>query len=265
MKINDMNVMKLDANSLPDEISPYIAGSRTFDYSFSERAKTYFLDRDGGYFLKTGPKKSLNQQALMMRHLHKLGFTSRMLRYISCDEDFLLMEKVEGEPCVESKYLARPKLLAKAIGESLRKLHDSPTEGCPIKGVTSSLIPLAHAGYKSGRHDPWMIAAAGFSGPEDAYEFLTGNEDKLVEDSNIHGDACLPNILLNDFEFSGFIDFEGGGLGDRHFDLLWAIWSLEYNLKTADYKELFLNSYGLDAFDIERYKLCCVIQGFSRD
>ncbi|MGI5900409.1 MAG: aminoglycoside 3'-phosphotransferase [Christensenellales bacterium] len=258
-----MNEIIIEAKLFPAEILPYIEGSRVFDYSSSKRAKTYFLDKDDGYFLKIGARGALEQEALMMRHLSKLGFTARVLQYVSGDGDFFLMEKVQGEPCSASKYLDCPEAMVKIISENLRRLHDSPTEACPFNKATSSLIPAAIAGLKSGRCNRWMIKSAGFSGPEDAYNFIKANADKLVEDTIIHGDACLPNIILRDFDFSGFIDFEGGGMGDRHHDLLWAIWSLEYNLKMDKYRETFLRSYGDDAFDSERYKLCCAINGLA--
>ena len=60
----------------------------------------------------------------------------------------------------------------------------------------------------------------------------------------LHGDYCLPNILLDDWRFSGFIDVGSGGIGDRHIDLFWGIWSLEFNLKTDKYRGRFLDAYG---------------------
>lgn len=39
----------------------------------------------------------------------------------------------------------------------------------------------------------------------------------------LHGDYCLPNILLDDWKFSGYINLVNGGMGDRHIDILWGI------------------------------------------
>jgi kanamycin kinase len=60
----------------------------------------------------------------------------------------------------------------------------------------------------------------------------------------IHGDYCLPNIVMDHFSFAGFIDLGSGGIGDRHHDLYWGNWTLNYNLKTDNYKDIFLDAYG---------------------
>jgi kanamycin kinase len=68
----------------------------------------------------------------------------------------------------------------------------------------------------------------------------------LQHDVLLHGDYCLPNIILKDGKLSGFIDLGNGGLGDRHIDLHWGIWSLQYNLKTDQWTDRFLDAYGRD-------------------
>ena len=55
---------------------------------------------------------------------------------------------------------------------------------------------------------------------------------------------------------TGLTDLGEGGLGDGHFDLYWAMWSLEYNLKTDRYNRRFLDAYGMDGVDEERLDCC---------
>ena len=43
---------------------------------------------------------------------------------------------------------------------------------------------------------------------------------------------------------------------DRHIDLFWGIWSLNYNLHTPRYTDRFLDAYGRDGIDPD--KLRCV-------
>ena len=256
--------IKLDITSIPDEIKPYLIGAEIYDASF-KNAKTYFIVRDGGYYLKIAPENKLEHQAAMMNYFYGKGMTARMCAYINNynDNDYMLMERVKGEDCLDEKYLNEPEKLAVVLGKSLRRLHDISPDGCPKKGVTSSLIPLAHDMYITHQYDAWFLDYGGFESVEEGYDFLCENENKLIEDVNLHGDACLPNIMLDDFKFSGFIDFENGGIGDRHFDLLWTIWSLQHNLGTDDYKEKFIDAYGRDKFDIVRYKLCIALQAFT--
>lgn len=74
----------------------------------------------------------------------------------------------------------------------------------------------------------------------------TGNEF-------IHGDLCLPNILVNDNnEIAGFIDLGNAGTGDRWYDYSWLIWSFQYNLKTDEYTPLLLEKLNIK-FNKEKY------------
>lgn len=72
----------------------------------------------------------------------------------------------------------------------------------------------------------------------------------------IHGDYCLPNIILNNWAFEGFIDVADGGLGDRHYDLAWGLWTLNRNLKSSKYGQRFLDAYGKDCIDKDRLRIC---------
>jgi len=259
----DLPKIEIDVNFLPDEIKSYLIGAEIYDASF-KNAKTYFIDRDGGYYLKIAPKNILEHQAVMMDYFHGKNMTARLYAFVSDNEnDYMLMGRVKGESCLDEKYLSEPEKLAVVAGESLRRLHDINPDGCPKKNITSSMIKLAHENYKTNNYDAWMLGYADFNSPEEGYDFLCQNEHKLIEDVHLHGDACLPNIMLDDFKFSGFIDFEGGGIGDRHFDLLWAIWSLQHNLKSNDYMGKFLDAYGRDKFDVDRYRLCIALQAFT--
>lgn len=70
----------------------------------------------------------------------------------------------------------------------------------------------------------------------------------------VHGDLCLPNILVDDnYNFVGFIDLGNAGLGDRWYDYAWLLWSLEYNLKTKEYNEILLKKLNIE-FNLEKYE-----------
>ena len=69
----------------------------------------------------------------------------------------------------------------------------------------------------------------------------------------IHGDFCLPNILLHRSRVSGFVDLGQVTVGDPWEDYAWCLWSLEYNLKTNAYQQRLLDEIGI-VFDQEKYK-----------
>jgi aminoglycoside phosphotransferase len=76
----------------------------------------------------------------------------------------------------------------------------------------------------------------------------------IVGDGNtiIHGDFCLPNILVKDNRVVGFIDLEAAGVGDIWCDYAWCIWSLEYNTGTDKYTNQLLKELNI-VFDEEKF------------
>lgn len=61
----------------------------------------------------------------------------------------------------------------------------------------------------------------------------------------VHGDACLPNVMVrDDGSLSGFVDLGEMGAGDIEVDLAAAVWSLQYNLGPGHGLN-FLRAYGL--------------------
>lgn len=59
----------------------------------------------------------------------------------------------------------------------------------------------------------------------------------------IHGDYCLPNVLVTDGKLTGLIDVGQTGLGDPQQDLAAGVWSLQYNFGPGHGRE-FLDAYG---------------------
>ncbi len=59
----------------------------------------------------------------------------------------------------------------------------------------------------------------------------------------IHGDYCLPNVLVEDGRLSGLIDLGRAGLGDPQDDLAAGVWTLQYNYGPGHARE-FLDAYG---------------------
>lgn len=72
----------------------------------------------------------------------------------------------------------------------------------------------------------------------------------------VHGDFCLPNVLVKDGALSGLVDVGGAGLGDPRKDLAAGVWTLRYNFGPAHARE-FLDAYGAPSMtdeEIERLR-----------
>jgi aminoglycoside 3'-phosphotransferase II len=59
----------------------------------------------------------------------------------------------------------------------------------------------------------------------------------------IHGDYCLPNVLVAGGKLSALIDVGRAGLGDPRDDLAAGVWTLHYNFGPGFARE-FLGAYG---------------------
>ena len=59
----------------------------------------------------------------------------------------------------------------------------------------------------------------------------------------IHGDYCLPNVLVHDGRLSAVVDVGLAGLGNPETDLAAGVWTLQYNYGKG-HARTFLDAYG---------------------
>ncbi|MBR3967666.1 MAG: aminoglycoside 3'-phosphotransferase [Clostridia bacterium] len=242
-------------DEIPEIFHPYLSGADIYDSSCSPEARVYYIDKDNGYFLKKAPKWSMEKEAAMAEFFHSKGLSANVIRYISLKEDWFLSERVMGEDGTAKMYLDDPERLCDAFALALRTLHETSGEGCPIPNRTADYIALAEHGYKKGLFDTSIFPGMEFKNADASWRFFSENAKYLKNDTLIHGDYCLPNIIFDDWRFSGFIDLGNGGMGDRHIDLFWGAWTLFFNLKTSKYTERFFDAYGRDKVDPDILKI----------
>lgn len=248
----------------PQELRNFISAAHVFDSSSSPEAKVYFIDREGGYYLKRSGKGALEKEAAMTKYFHTRGLGAEVLEYISDDSDWLLTAAVSGEDCLHEKHLTDPKRLCDTIAHELRRLHETDFSGCPVPDRTADYLAGAERSYRQGTYDPSHFPDSfGYPSAQTAYEVLSAGKGALTSRVLLHGDYCLPNIILRDWRLSGFIDVGNGGVGDRHIDLFWGLWSLEFNLKTDRYRQRFLDAYGRDLADESVLKIIAAAEVFG--
>ncbi|MBR5287972.1 MAG: aminoglycoside 3'-phosphotransferase [Clostridia bacterium] len=245
--------ISLPLSCIPEEFHSLLHDAKVFDSSCSRQAKVYFVDRDDGYYLKSSPAGTLKTEAEMTRFFHKKSLGAQVLSYINAlDRDWLLTRRVPGEDCTLHKYLDDPQRLSVTLAVHLRKLHEISFSGCPVADRMVSYRETVERNYRHGMYDHSLFPDNwGFTSAEEAIAQARICMPDFQSSVLIHGDYCLPNIMLNDWQFSGFIDVGNGGVGDRHIDLFWGIWSLAFNLKTTAYTERFLSAYGSDLIERE--------------
>ena len=238
-------------SDFPSAFHPILLGAQLYDSSCSPEASVYYIDKGDGFFLKTAPKGTLSQEAAMTQLYHNLGFAPAVLEFAQEKADWLLTARVKGEDCIHPQYLDDPRRLSALLGQSLRALHDAPLpEGVPNR--TAAYIDTAWENYRRGVYDATLFPDNwGYRSAEEAWAVVESTAPKLQCDTLIHGDYCLPNIILQDWKLSAFIDLGAAGAGDRHIDLFWGAWTLVFNLKTDAWRNRFLDAYGRDKINTD--------------
>ena len=249
----------------PDDIRRFVGRSPLFDSSCSPEARVYFINKDAGYYLKRAAEGALAREAQMNAYFHSKALAPEVLKYATVDgRDWLLSAAAKGEDLTHSDYLSHPKRLAARLGEMLRDLHETDYTGCPVMNRTAEYLAYADKNYHAGTYDKSAFPDSfGYRSAEEAYEALEKGRAYLKADTLIHGDYCLPNVMLDGWKRHTFIDLGNAGVGDRHIDLFWGAWTLWFNLKNNDYRDTFLDAYGRDMIDTELLRVVAAAEVFG--
>ena len=253
-----------DLGQFPEELRRLLEGVPVWDSSCSPQAKVYYIERDGGMYLKTAPRGSLGREARMDQFFFRKGLGPQVLTYLEGERDWLLTARIPGEDCTWQPYLDDPKRLSEKTAQLLRSLHEADGFGCPVPDRTGEYLAKAAENYAAGVFDGDLFPDNwGYRSAEEAWNIVQTQGKYLKSDTLLHGDYCLPNILLDNWNFTGFIDLDTAGMGDRHVDLFWGTWTLQFNLKTDRYRDRFLDAYGREAVDEELLRVVAAIEVFG--
>lgn len=244
-----------------------MARAPMFDSSSSPEARVTFIDAHGGFFLKRAGLGTLGREVELTRFFHARGLAAEVLRYEQDTAhgcDWMLTGRLSGEDCTAAQYMEQPERLVDLMAERLALLHAMPADGCPVPDHTSQYLARAEEGRRIGRADPsFYTDMFGSVSLDEIQRVIVERRGLLHTDTLLHGDYCLPNIILDDWRFSGFVDLDSGGVGDRHVDVFWALWTLRFNLHTDRYDNRFLDAYGRARIDPDVLPLIAAIEVFG--
>lgn len=249
--------------TIPTPIRHHLPTTQAQDRSSSPEAKVYYFP-DSALYLKSAPGGTLQNEATMDSYFHQKGLGPEVVSYVPGETDWLLTRAIPGESCIHHAHLADPRRLCDILAQSLRMLHSLDYAHCPINNRTETYRRSVGENYRAGMgdlrllSDHWRISSR-----EEAWQIAERGLPHFRQDTLLHGDYCLPNILLRDWQLSGFIDLGFGGVGDRHIDLFWGLWSLEFNLKTNAYTQRFLDVYGRDWVESDKLRVVAAAEVFG--
>lgn len=214
--------IKPNINAFPDELHYIFQNAKIYDSSSHPTASVLYSDN--GYYVKIAEKGSLIKEVEMAKLFECHGIGAEVVSYISDIKDYMVTKSAKGEDCTH--YLNDPERLCEVLAGAMRFLHSRSIENIPLSLCMETYADINY----------------------------------IQPNTFIHGDFCLPNIMLDDWKFSAFIDVGLAGIGDRHIDIYWALWSLDHNLKTDKYTDYFLDLYGRENFDKDILKIVAEVE-----
>ena len=245
----------------PEELRMYIEGAHLSDSSSHSGARVLYLD--SGYYLKIDQKGRLEREARIASWFEQEGMGTPVIHYLSTDKDYLLTKEAIGQDALA--FLDQPETICQTMAEALKKLHSLYPKNFPSENHLQTYKDRALKNYEKGEfYAKALLPQFQINSREEAFRLIQKQGHLLEANAFIHGDACLPNFILKDAShFSCFIDLGLADFSDRHIDLFWAVWSLNYNLHDPKYAELFLDYYGREQVDINKLRLVAAFEAFG--
>ena len=138
-------------------------------------------------------------------------------------------------------------------GQALAALHNTAGEFPEVKDRTYFHIPTLEHLEKQGLHF--------------VYEYLVNNHPAEINRCFCNGDFHYANILWNNKHISAILDFELSGIGNKEFDIAWALILRpgQRFMKTWDEISLFLDGYrseGTFHFEYLKYYIVLIYSRF---
>ena len=212
--------IQIDISEYPSQLHTYFYNADIYDSSCGENSQVLYSSAD--YYIKIAPKGSLAREAAVIDYFYDNGIGAELVKYISAEKDYMVTRPAPGQDATH--YLDNPHKLCETLAAAMKYLHSLP--------IDNIILSPSMEYYKS--------------------------DNVLDCDTYIHGDFCLPNIMLENYKFKAFIDVGLAGAGDRHIDIFWCIWSLWFNLKTDKYTDYFLDLYGRENIDMTKLKYIAI-------
>lgn len=250
----------ISPETFPGALQYLFQGAKVYDSSCSSNATVYYAD--SGYFIKADAPGELKLEAELTRLFYPRGLGPEPIAYITADRDYLVTREVIGQDLTHM--CRQPEAMCAVLAKALRLLHSRPIDGFPLSIRQERYWDFAKGDMHRGVYDPFAgMPRYPINSKEQAWGIMQEKGHLLKADTLIHGDACLPNFMAHKGHFTAFIDLAMAGIGDRHIDLYWALWSLQYNLKTDKYADLFLDLYGRDCFSEDALQAVAAFEVFG--
>jgi aminoglycoside phosphotransferase len=171
--------------------------------------------------------------------------------------DYLLLSEISGISASDDSLKNDVRRTIERLANGLKTIHETPIKNCPFDERLDFKIELARQRTLKN-----LVDESDFDeeriGRTAADVFLELLETKPSDEDLVftHGDYCAPNVILENGNLSGFVDWGNAGLADRFHDLALLSRSVCHNFGD-EWEETIFEIYGIepDRNKIHFYKL----------
>lgn len=154
------------------------------------------------------------------------------------DGVYIIISNVEGIPAHKVKDRPRSEVL-KICADILKQFSSIKLQaGEKLKTLDDDLRHIENCMRLDLLNTDDFIKANNGKNPKEIYKYLLRNKDKFAEDVLVHGDFCMPNILISNNN-CGLIDIGDCGIGDIYKDFS----ALEVSIKRNFGEEWIVEFY----------------------
>ncbi|THF84010.1 aminoglycoside 3'-phosphotransferase [Deinococcus sp. KSM4-11] len=206
------------------------------------------------------PVTTLQQERERLRYFQGRVPVPQVVGYeVTPEREYLAMTRLPGIPLSDPDATLHPERVVDLLARALRELHALPIRDCPFRMTLDVTLRLAREQVQAGTVDETDFdeERAGRTATS-VFNELVRTRPHAEELVVTHGDACLPNFILNAAQIEGVIDVGRAGIADRHADLALAWRSTRYNLG-AQWGEVLLDLYGRERVDLEKIAYYCML------
>lgn len=176
--------------------------------------------------------------------------------------EFLMTSEIKGDVSMIAETDEDKLRNIKILAQGLRLIHSIDISNCSLQKPLNYLLHTAELRLKEG-----LVKNKEFDkrwsnrDPENLLNQIKNVKIHQIELVFTHGDYCLPNIIIDNGELSGFIDLAYAGVNDRYFDLAAVIWSIGFNFGET-WIQPFLEEYGIQNIDWDRVRFYQMLNEF---
>lgn len=218
-----------------------VSSARVFRLT-AENKKSLYLKIDS-----LSRVRSLSQEKLILEWLKNRLPAAEVLLFTKDETDeYLLLSEIPGIPASDDSLKPEASRVIEHLTEGLKMIHGLPLENCPFVMRLDYKIEMARERMVEGlvEEDDFDEERLGRTA-EDLFNEMIATKPPDEDLVFTHGDYCLPNIILDKGELSGFVDWSNAGVADRYQDLALLTRSIEYNFG-KEYEENVFEICGIE-------------------